>query len=696
MRKIFGSTLLMLVGAAQAQTPAIRNYCAATPEERMVADATALLIQKTSLIDNLDGTYRINTTAHTGDSAPLCTTDPFYGMHYVPNGRTAFVVGSDGIKMMLTAPHGPGLTGLNPSNYAVVFGLHHTLSGGVCSPPNFSSIPAANVYFPPSLSMLRNTYSSASPRPADYMLFQLDRQPTAPALKLRRSGGPEVGDPLLVVGHYGHFPTLIGSGVTVRAVTPLGLDIGSPPIGQGSSGSPVYNLRTKLVETVIADAMPGFEEVQASGSTCATTEPANVQEIRVVNNGKLSELVDSGVLPPEPFVVSPTASVLHTATVGGTVSNRFTQFTVTPIPGSGTADSYAIGQSLPISYDPQKSPTLEISPSSTFTPTPGSPAITFTAGASIAGVPCGVYDTDLKIVRNSPSQQGKPIAVIPHRFEIGVHDFTASPQEAWTPSGFGPSFKQQQVLTLTNTRATPVSLAVTADQSWLKINGAASATIALTAAGSSGASATATLSIADSAGGGSGAVASKAAKVKIQSTEPQCDLRAPTTVDVALTTGRASRIAYLDDASMNGGTPFGPVVEVPLDFSSATMPPPVSYSVADIDLELGFFADENVSWPIQDTDDMLKVELVAPDNTTAVLWQAQNASSAYFGSTTRPYGNGILALSTFKLNATTAPPAPGSFSTFTGLAAAGVWKVRLYSTQNGVLPMKVQLNIRRN
>jgi hypothetical protein len=697
-KKLLCIAIAAAAGAAQAQPPALRSYCHATPEERTVADATALMIQKASLIDNGNGTYRINATpfVHTG-ADPMCTTDPIYNTPQMPNGRTAFLVGSDGFNAMVTAPHAPSIL-FNPNNYAVVFGLHDTLVGGVCQPPNLTSIPAANVYFPPSLSALANSFSVSSPRPADYMLFQLDRivPPAIKPLALRTSGKPDVGDPLLIVGHYNHFPTQISTGSTIQANTSLGLDIGTPAVAAGNSGSPVYNLRTKVVETVIADSWSGVEFRKPTGSTCAMLMP-RPNSLRLVNNGNLADLVAIGNLPAHRFSVSPVESVLHTGTVGGAVTNPLTTFTVTPIPGpSAPTATYRIRTTADSVNYPV--PKLDLEPSSSFTPTPGSAPLTFTVGAITNNVACGVYDTDIQIVENTTDNDGKPVAVIPHRFEIGVNDFSVAPTEAWTPTGFGPPFGATHSLTLKNVRATPVNVSVSSNAAWLRVNGSASATVALGAVGTGTANGTATLSIDASAGGGSGAGVTRTGKVTIASTQPECDLGGATVVDVTLKTGTTVRSAVLDGL-INGpgpGQTFGPALEVPLAFGGGS--PAGGYVVADVDLEVGFYSDSMFGLPITDVDGLLKLEVVAPDNTVAVVWdRGTPPNSTWYGTTTIPYGTGQVTLDTLKLDdATTPPVSPAvALSTFNGKAAEGTWKVRLYTTDSGIMPMKVQLTIKR-
>jgi hypothetical protein len=691
VKKLLCIALAAAAGGAHAQTPALRSYCHATPEERAVADATAFMIQKSQLIDNGNGTYRINTTPFTTvGSGPVCTSDPLYGAARAPSGRTAFVVGGDGFKAMVTAPHAT-TAGFNPNDFAVIFGLHDTLTGGICTPANFTAIPAANVYFPPTLSVIANTYS-ASAQPADYMLFQLDRNLPASVkpLALRRNGKPDVGDPLLIVSHYARFAAQIGTGATIEGITPAGLDIGTAPTALGSSGAAVYNLRKKLVETIVASPAPGLDYAQKPGETCYGGLPL-APELHFVNNGNLSELVATGTLPAADFTLTPTTTVVHRGPVGGTLTNRTTTFTVTPTPGTGSAASYRIATHGPANFD--------VRPSRGFTPTPGSPPQEFSVDITSAATACGVYNADVAIVKES-SPDGTVVARIPHRLEIGVNDFDVSPRGEWSTSMLGPPFAQSRVLTISNPRTTPVTITVTRDQPWIKVNNTSSATLSLAAAGASGSSGNVTLTIDDSIGGGSGAVVTRTGSVRVQSTQPGCDLNGPTVVSVVATAGLATRSA-ITDTFLDGPAPgqtFGPPVEFNLDFSPPNPLVPSDYYVADADLELGFYSDNSFGFPIADTDTLIKVEVVAPDGTVAAVWDRNNAPGrAYFRTKTIDQSWGAVTLETLRLDDATTPSlGPNPLSTLNGEAGEGVWKVRIYSTTSGVVPMWAQLTLKRS
>ncbi|HJU38557.1 MAG TPA: hypothetical protein VJ724_03225, partial [Tahibacter sp.] len=493
-----------------------------------------------------------------------------------------------------------------------------------------------------------------------------------------------------IVSHYAWFAAQIGTGATIEGITPAGLDIGTAPTGLGSSGAAVYNLRKKLVETVVASPASGLDYAPKPGDTCYTALPG-APSLHFVNNGNLSELVATGTLPAAEFTLSPTVTVVHRGPVGGTLTNRTTTFTVTPAPGTGGATEYYIATHGPANFD--------VRPSRVFTPTPGSAPQEFSVDITSAAATCGVYNADVAIVKRN-SFDGAVVARIPHRLEIGINDFDVSPQGVWSISELGPPFAQTRTLTIANPRPTPVTINVTADQPWMRFNNATSATLSLAAAGTAGSSGTVALKVDDSFGGGMGAVLTGSAKVRIQSSQPECDLHGASIVDVAVTAGRAAR-SVVTEAFLDGPAPgqtFGPPVEFAFDFNPPTPPALSDYYVADVDLELGFYHDSSFGYPVEDTDTLIKVEVIAPDGTVAAVWDRNNATGrAYFRSTTISQPWGPVTLDTFRLDDATTPSlGPNPLSTLNGEAGEGTWKVRLYSTVNGVVPMWAQLTLKRS
>ncbi|HVJ61138.1 MAG TPA: serine protease, partial [Tahibacter sp.] len=270
----------------------MREYCEATPEERAVADAVGFMAQVGEMTYNAKkDTYSINARPfnYVGDnpSTPICTDEPLYGQIYAYWGRTAFLVSPD---RMVTAPHGPKSV-FDPKDFRVVFGLRRErLPDGTCGDVDFDEIPAANVYSPPVDSHLYTSFVPSEENTPDYLYFKLDRAvPNVKPLTLRRSGTPDLGDPLILVGHPARLPLKIGIGGYVNAITPNGLDVGHPPAWLGNSGSPIYNVRKKVVETAAAGVMSGVALTLDSAAGCWRNGPdPTVESLTQFNNGPLS------------------------------------------------------------------------------------------------------------------------------------------------------------------------------------------------------------------------------------------------------------------------------------------------------------------------------------------------------------------------------------------------------------------------
>ena len=85
----------------------------------------------------------------------------------------------------------------------------------------------------------------------DYALIELDRvvEDRAP-LKFRTGGKPQVGDPLVVIGHPSGLPTKIADGAVVRSINDVFLTSTLDTYG-GNSGSAVFNSHTGIVEGIL-------------------------------------------------------------------------------------------------------------------------------------------------------------------------------------------------------------------------------------------------------------------------------------------------------------------------------------------------------------------------------------------------------------------------------------------------------------
>lgn len=691
MKRLSITLCLCLSGIAQAQDPALRNYCAATPEEQRVADATALLIPLNLLTYNAGSNTYSAATAPTTSllGLPLCSDEPLYGQLRVTQGRTAFLVGDD---LLVTAPHFPTFS---TTNYAAVFGLHHRWVGNSCVAPDFAQIPAANVYPPPS-SGKAHVFSTLQtpPLPGDYLMFRVNRPVAGVApLPLRRYGKPELGDPLLIAGHYNQLPVQV-TAATVTGLSEQGVHIGAVAAADGSSGSPVYNLNKKLVETIIADPTRGLAMEPDSSAGCHRLKisSANINSgTAVINNRDMLPFANAAPVPGVPFTIVTPHPVPHARKPDGSFTHAVSAFTVKP------STTVAVAHYRVEAAD-KNGAEIDVSPDVFFVG-PGSTPVTFTVTTNPSANPqsCGLFRNAIKIRKTSPNGGNEVVAVVPQNIDSAATDFTLSPSGPWTPSGLGPPYLGQQVVQLRNSRLNPVTLNVTSDKSWLLVNGTTGTSVNLGPAGSATETASITLSLAQT----DQAVSDPKGTISVTPSPAACSVSATKVFEVALDRQTASRTAVATEllSGPGPGQTYGPPLQFDLDFSLGTLgngglP---HYNVGDVDFEIGFSPYSMPSLTSADTS--LKVEIQSPDNTIATVWNLNDAP-AYYWTAPRildSFGGSFLdTVSVLSVNAPIRPTlGPQPLSTFNGLTANGIWKVRLYSTDASFIPLWVKLKVTR-
>lgn len=84
----------------------------------------------------------------------------------------------------------------------------------------------------------------------DYAVIQLDRKVNRRPLSFRRSGGINVGDGVVVIGHPSGLPTKIADGASVRSRSSKFFVANLDTYG-GNSGSAVFNAKTGEVEGIL-------------------------------------------------------------------------------------------------------------------------------------------------------------------------------------------------------------------------------------------------------------------------------------------------------------------------------------------------------------------------------------------------------------------------------------------------------------
>lgn len=696
---------LLACTAVQAQNHVRVDYCNADPLSRRVADATAILVPRSQVhLNPGNTTYTLDTTPFTapflGD--PICSDQPYYNQVRALQGRTGFLIGPH---TLMTAAHRTTAE-FNPADYAVIFNWRWIENGA--QPQNSpdrdcrlqsdpSAIPFADVYFP-ALSPVYNTRETLS-NPADFMIFQLERDvPGVTPLPLRRTGEPLLGDALIVPGHAFVLPLKIASGARVVRTGPNGIGTGQPWVSIGNSGSPVFNTRAQVVETVISRGNLLTSWAWNASHTCMVETPSLVNagaENNSVENSSVKVLPAAELPTTTALEVSPLNIVRHTV-VGSSVTNQSSSFTVSLPAAAPAAVSYRVssGNVAPdVDYTPTATPAqLEVM-SAQGVEVGGdvqtiSPGQTQRYTVNVESVPSDCEQTETE-VRVRPLVAGAFDSVITHRFETNQRNFLVSPDTNWTLTAFAPPFPTR-ALTLRNPTAINQSINVNSSASWLRVNGAASTTVSLAPQGSAGDSASVTLSIASTVDIDVPPGTSGTARVTVNAGNTRCQERGADEIDVAFTNGVLD--LYVPDTSGTslpapvGGATYGTPREVTFDLSAYT-----GLFVGDVNVGPSFYAMAN-SVALVPPSIMVEVDSPNPGGSRHVVkvWDGQTAPAGYFPS---------IAMDTYRLTLDdeVTPPLAGTLlSAFDNESIAGVWKVRVYNrTSNLVVPDGMMLRIVR-
>jgi hypothetical protein len=697
--------------AAHAQTPSRVDYCNADPLSRRVADATAILVPKTQLTLNSRGSsYTLDTTPFTAPflGNPICSDEPYYNQLRALQGRSGFLIGPH---TLMTAAHGPMADGFNPADYAVVFNWRW-IEDGVqpqtspdrdCRLQNDpAAIPVGDVYFPaifPAPTPPGDPYNTREnpASPADFMIFQLDRDvPSVVPLPLRRGGDPLLGDALIIPGHPYVLPLKLATGGKIMRFGPNGIAIGQPRTATGSSGSPVFNARAQVVETAVSLGSAATQMVWNPAHTCQSEVLINRTD-NTVNNSS-AKVIPAAELPtPTALQVAPLNVVRHAVAVGE-VTNRTSSFTVSLPAAAPAAVNYFVeptSSGVDYYYYPAGST--------------ASLDVTSEQGLPVVGVMQTIspgqsrrYTTDVTSVSNDCEQSEldvrvRPVvpgaffdSVITHRFETNVRDFIVSPDTKWTFSQFAPPYPTR-TLTLRNPTALNQSITISSSANWLLVNGMASATVVIAPQGTAGDTATLTLSVASSADIDVPPGTTANARITANAGSTRCHERAAEEIDVAFTNGVLDLYvpdtvsAYLPPPS--GGATYGAPIEYAFDLSAH-----IGTWVADVDVGAGFF--KVGVWPTATIPASVMIEVDSPNPAGArhvvKVWDGNTAPAGYWLQESTE----VFRLT---LDDEATPPLAGTpLSAFDDEGLAGVWKVRLYNrTSDQILPEGVKLRLVR-
>ena len=237
-------------------------YAVIREERRQAIESVAVVVARSDLTENPDGTFSL--PARTlGETGSFCASERFVDQPS-PGACSAFLVGPD-----LIATSGQCISDESDcGRFAFVFGFR------MAEPdvPVLDFDPS-QVYF--CEGILQNRLEEEGP---DWAIVRLDREVEGRSpLAVRREGLLEQGRELLAIGHPFGLPLKISDGAEVRNNDQEGFFIanidaayGGP--GRGSSGSPVLDAQTMMVEGIL---VRGEEDLIEQGGCYVTRRCAD-------------------------------------------------------------------------------------------------------------------------------------------------------------------------------------------------------------------------------------------------------------------------------------------------------------------------------------------------------------------------------------------------------------------------------------
>lgn len=137
----------------------------------------------------------------------------------------------------------------------------------------------------------------------DYALIELDREVTDRSpLKFRTAGKPQVGDPLVVIGHPSGLPTKIADGANVRSVNDVFLTSNLDTYG-GNSGSAVFNADTGIVEGILVRGEQDYVYDSSQGcraSNMVADDQGRGEDVTLITQVEGLEEIQQPEEPTEP------------------------------------------------------------------------------------------------------------------------------------------------------------------------------------------------------------------------------------------------------------------------------------------------------------------------------------------------------------------------------------------------------------
>ena len=250
----------------------IELFEASPKETRLAVSVVSLWMAEDLRFDPAAGAFSFNTRKLSGD-AEVCAKERFREQ---PMGAycSGSLVGDD---LVLTAGHCVRDQAMC-DGARIAFGFALKEPGGNAA----AGIGKNDVYSCKRILITRS--ENAPPRPdpyaeyrgPDYALIQLDRKVIGRGpLEINRGRGPKKGDKVTVIGYPLGLPLKIAGGAAVRNASPADYFVTDVDSFHGSSGSPVFNTVTGLIEGILVRGDTDFEVAPGGGCYAMAVYPQN-------------------------------------------------------------------------------------------------------------------------------------------------------------------------------------------------------------------------------------------------------------------------------------------------------------------------------------------------------------------------------------------------------------------------------------
>ena len=672
-----GLTVASSTAFALDQLDDLKNVCSytATAQEARLINATAFLVPVGSVHANPDGTYNIDTAPLTelNPGQAFCSDSRFYGEPAVVGGRTGVLIAPN---LILTAGHA---NPVHPQNWKVVFRHSQATGGGMgCTNFTWTNIPAADVYTPVTDGTVVNTFVSDTTTPMyDYLVFQLTanvvgRQP----VKIRRSGAPAYGNVTISPGYPNHTAEKISSAaIYLGPETDPGETQGESVYGNflngfsGSSGSAVFDTEDETIDAVVRGSIETSNI--DTGRTCWYA--AETADSTTVFNQPIVNIASS--IPQNEIRVTPLDYVVHKSALGSTALPVTTYNVNKGLSGAVIFLNNITGPTGPATTTPVVSTSL--APGLYTVPANGM-SFNFNANTS-AITQCGAWDYELNVQDASNNLNN----YVRHRFEVGLLEVTATPEDAWNVEDFGPTFSQTRTYTVKNVRPSPTTVEVYAGgelpSSVLTINGTTGTkTATLGAAGSWNDTATFVVGFNSTIASLTNPQTDYHLFVDFAHTNYQCSAQDVVERDIVFR--RAERVTVAGTptllANPSGGQTYGTATRYDFDLTTA----PSGACVKDLNLDIGSLSPPGSA--LSSVVSSLKVTLTAPTGQSAVLWDRNAYPGGAYGieDTLGGYTVDMLHLD----DQVTPPLGPSLLGFFIGRTINGHWYLDVQSAGGAI------------